>query len=107
MSSHEREAKLRSDSGLRERMGMGDPGVHRPGRDDHDTHPYGQPGGAATGDGRTELMANMREVTTKPRAHALGREGATWKGIDVGGEEYRRWGRREEEQSGDEEEDVR
>ena len=72
MSSHEREAKLRSDSGLRERMGMGDSGVRRPGRDDCNVR--SRTGDAATEDRHSELMANMREVTTKPRAHALGRE---------------------------------
>ncbi|TCD70307.1 hypothetical protein EIP91_003936 [Steccherinum ochraceum] len=91
MGHSEREDKLRSDSGLRERMGMGDPGIERSafaGRGDDERDDEGRP---------LELQANMREATTKARSHGLGREGATWGGVDIGGDKYRRHGRKEEE----------
>lgn len=110
LDSSEREEKLRGDVGLRERMGMGDPGIirsrSRPSGDGEEDEEDGGDDEKGGGDEQSkdshrspELVANLRSVTTKPRAHGLGREGATWGGVEVGGEEYRRWGRKDEEES--------
>ncbi|THH23154.1 hypothetical protein EUX98_g8021 [Antrodiella citrinella] len=77
MDGPEREETLRRDAPLRERMGMGDPGLPR--------------GHGPSSDG--EMQGDMRHADTKARVHGLGREGAMWGGVNVGGEGYRAQGK--------------